>query len=91
MKPHEMGARELARRLAIRELSALEVVEDCLARIHDDPIHAWAALDPQIARKQARALDAGPVRGMLHGVPLGVKDIFDSAELPTGYGSPIYQ
>ena len=91
MKPHEMSARELARRLATRELRALEVVEDCLARIQDDPIHAWAALDPEFARRQARALDEEPVRGILHGVPLGVKDIFDTADLPTAYGSPIYQ
>src|SRR5574341_706108 len=91
MKPHEMGARELAKRLAQRELTALEVVEDCLARIHDDPIHAWAALDPAFARSQARALDAGAVRGLMHGVPVGVKDIFDTADLPTEYGSTIYK
>src|SRR5687768_273767 len=93
MKPHEMGARELAARLAARELTALEVVEDHLGRIEsqDEKLHAWAAIDPEFARRQARALDAGPVRGMLHGVPLGVKDIFDSAELPTAYGSPIYR
>src|SRR5688500_10050907 len=92
MKPHELGARELARRLAQRELSALEVVEDCLAEIAagDAELRAWAAVDPEFARRQARALDAGAVRGMLHGVPLGVKDIFDTADLPTEYGSPIY-
>jgi Asp-tRNA(Asn)/Glu-tRNA(Gln) amidotransferase A subunit family amidase len=87
-----MDARGLARRLAQRELSALEVVEDCLARIdmRERELHAWAALDPEFARRQARQLDAGAVRGMLHGVPLGVKDIFDTADLPTAYGSPIY-
>jgi Asp-tRNA(Asn)/Glu-tRNA(Gln) amidotransferase A subunit family amidase len=90
MKPHELGARELARRIRDRELTALEVVEDCLAQIADDQIHAWAAVDPEFARRQARALDAGAVRGMLHGVPVGVKDIFDTADLPTEYGSPIY-
>jgi Asp-tRNA(Asn)/Glu-tRNA(Gln) amidotransferase A subunit family amidase len=92
MKPHELGASELARRLAQRELSALEVVEDCLAEIaaRDAELRAWAAVDPEFARRQARALDAGAVRGMLHGVPVGVKDIFDTADLPTEYGSPIY-
>ena len=87
-----MGARELARRLAQRELSALEVIDDCLAQVQarEPELQAWAALDPELARRQARTLDAGAVRGMLHGVPLGVKDIFDTAELPTGYGSPIY-
>jgi Asp-tRNA(Asn)/Glu-tRNA(Gln) amidotransferase A subunit family amidase len=93
MKPHQMGARELARRLAQRELTALEAVEDCLAQIEerDGALRAWAAVDPEFARRQARALDAGAVRGMLHGVPLGVKDIFDTADLTTEYGSPIYQ
>jgi len=76
MRPHGRGA--------------LEMVEDCLARIGGDPIHAWAALDPEYARRQARALDAGPARGPLHGIPVGVKDIFDTADLPTAYGSPIY-
>src|SRR5918999_949564 len=63
MKPHELGARELARRLAQRELSALEVVEDCLAQIEarDAELHAWAAVDPEFARRQARQLDAGAV------------------------------
>ena len=71
--------------------NAIEAVEDCLSRIGGDELHAWAALDPQFARRQARALDAGPVRGPLHGIPVGVKDIFDTAELPTEYGSPIYK
>jgi Asp-tRNA(Asn)/Glu-tRNA(Gln) amidotransferase A subunit family amidase len=71
--------------------SALEAVEGCLARIGNDDIHAWAAVDAQFARRQARELDAGPVRGVLHGIPVGVKDIFDTADLPTEYGSPIYR
>ncbi len=72
--------------------SALEAVEATLAGIEarDGRLHAWAAVDPEFARRQARALDAGPVRGVLHGIPLGVKDIFDTADLPTEYGSPIY-
>src|ERR671915_44323 len=91
MKPHELGARELARRLAQRELSALEVVEDCLAQIEarDAELHAWAAVDAEFARRQARELDAGAVRGALHGVPLGVKDIFDTADLPTEFATMV--
>jgi Asp-tRNA(Asn)/Glu-tRNA(Gln) amidotransferase A subunit family amidase len=72
---------------------ALEAVEASLAAIEarEGELHAWAALDPEFARRQARALDAGPVRGPLHGIPVGVKDIFDTADLPTEYGSPIYR
>jgi Asp-tRNA(Asn)/Glu-tRNA(Gln) amidotransferase A subunit family amidase len=75
-----------------RKPSALETVEACLAEIEarDGELHAWAAVDADFARRQARALDAGPVRGVLHGMLVGVKDIFDTADLPTEYGSPIY-
>jgi Asp-tRNA(Asn)/Glu-tRNA(Gln) amidotransferase A subunit family amidase len=73
--------------------SALEAVESALAAIQarDGELHAWAAVDADFARRQARALDGGPVRGTLHGIPVGVKDIFDTADLPTEYGSPIYK
>ena len=76
-----------------RKPGALEAVEACLAGIkaRDGELHAWAAVDAKFARRQARALDAGPVRGVLHGIPIGVKDIFDTADLPTEYGSPIYK
>jgi Asp-tRNA(Asn)/Glu-tRNA(Gln) amidotransferase A subunit family amidase len=69
-------------------LSALDMVEECLARIGDDPLHAWAAVDPQFARRQAQSLRPG---GLLEGMSIGVKDIFDTADLPTEYGSPIYK
>ncbi|HEX7000011.1 MAG TPA: amidase [Gammaproteobacteria bacterium] len=87
-----LPATDLAARLRNRELRALDVVEQCLERIgeRDSSIHAWACMEPQRARERARALDAGPIAGPLHGVPLGVKDIIDTADLPTAYGSPIY-
>src|SRR5262249_48569917 len=45
---------------------------------------------PDLALRQARALDAGPRRGPLHGVPIGVKDVIDTFDLPTEMGSSIY-
>lgn len=86
------GAFELACALAQRDITALDLVEACLARIgeREPEVHAWSALSPQSARERARELDAGPVRGLLHGLPLGVKDLFDTADLPTTYGSLIY-
>jgi Asp-tRNA(Asn)/Glu-tRNA(Gln) amidotransferase A subunit family amidase len=92
MKLNEMSATELSQRLSRREVTALQVVDACLAEIQlrDRPIHAWAALDAEFARRQARELDAGAVRGPLHGLPIGVKDILDTADLPSEYGSPIY-
>ena len=70
----------------------MKELEACLEKIaaRDGELHAWQAVDPGFARRQARALDAGTARGVLHGMTLGVKDIFDTADLPTEYGSPIY-
>lgn len=64
----------------------------CLERIaaRESAVHAWAHLDPERALAAARELDRVPRRGPLHGVPVGLKDIIDTAELPTEYGSPIY-
>ncbi len=89
---NRLSARELRVRLQRRELRALEVAEACLARIseRDSEIRAWAHFDSQQVRAIASALDAGVIRGPLHGLPLGVKDIFDTCDSPTAYGSPIY-
>ena len=89
---HELGAWEAARRIARRELRALDLLRACLERIaeREPAVHAFAHLAPDAALAQARALDAGALRGLLHGLPLGVKDLFDSADLPTTYGSALY-
>lgn len=64
----------------------------CLDRIEqrDPEVQAFVQLNADAALTLARALDAGPVRGRLHGLPFGVKDLLDTADLPTAYGSPIY-
>ena len=87
-----LGATELAQRLARRDITAEAVLRACLERIaeREPQVQAWEALAADAALAEARRLDAGPHRGLLHGLPLGVKDIFDSADLPAGLGSPIY-
>jgi Asp-tRNA(Asn)/Glu-tRNA(Gln) amidotransferase A subunit family amidase len=83
---------------AIRDgqLSAEEVVAACLERIaqREPEVQAWEHLDPEHALSQARDADAalhrGEEPGALHGVPVGIKDIFDTADLPTENGSPIF-
>ncbi|MFT3663523.1 amidase [Piscinibacter sp.] len=67
-------------------------LRECLARIEarEGEVRAFVHLDVEGALAQARALDAGPVRGPLHGLPLGVKDIFDTHDMPTAMGSPLY-
>lgn len=89
---HELDASQAAALLARRELKSEDLVRACLERIseRDGDIHAFAQLDPVSALAQARALDAGPVRGPLHGLPIGVKDLFDTADLATTYGSAVY-
>jgi Asp-tRNA(Asn)/Glu-tRNA(Gln) amidotransferase A subunit family amidase len=89
---NELSAAEAARRLAAREITAQQLARACLDRIEarEATVGAWAHLDPDAVLAQARQLDAGPIRGPLHGVPLGVKDLIDTIDLPTGYGSPIY-
>ena len=84
---------DAARLIAEGEASSEELVRSCLERIaeRDPVIHAWAHLDPEAALAQARAADAADEpHSPLHGVPVGVKDIFDTRELPTECGTPIY-
>jgi Asp-tRNA(Asn)/Glu-tRNA(Gln) amidotransferase A subunit family amidase len=72
--------------------TAAAVVQSCLERIRerDGVVRAWAHLDPAQAVAAARACDRSTKRGLLKGVPFAVKDIFDTADMPAGYGSPIY-
>ncbi len=72
--------------------SASAAVEHYLDRIaeRDNTIRAWVHLDPELARAQARARDSEPPSSPLHGVPIGVKDIIDTADQPTSYGSDLW-
>ncbi|MGH6670898.1 MAG: amidase [Xanthobacteraceae bacterium] len=89
----ELPAIEIARKIAAGETTCEAVVRDCVARIdaRDDAVKAWVNFDPELALAQARALDRGPSRGPLHGVPVGIKDIIDTFDMPTEMGSPIYR
>ncbi len=75
------------------ELSPSELLEQCLARIdrYEDRVRAWVYLDRDGAREQAARLTvelkAGQNRGPLHGIPVGIKDIIDVFDMPTGCGS----
>jgi amidase len=87
-----LTAHEAARRLAEGALTSEALVRACLDRIaaREPVVGAWAHLDPDAALAEARARDREPRRGPLHGVPVGIKDIIDTADMPTAYGSPIY-
>ena len=90
---NRLSASEAAQKIAAREITSEQLVRDCLARIEarDKEVEAWQYVDPEAAIAQARALDKGPVRGPIHGVPLGVKDIFDTYDMPSEYGCAIYK
>jgi Asp-tRNA(Asn)/Glu-tRNA(Gln) amidotransferase A subunit family amidase len=93
---HRLSGAEAARLIREGAISSVELVEACLARIRqvDAEVQAWAFLDPDHALAQARAADAwrgeGRPTGPLHGVPVGVKDIFDTADMPTENGTPLH-
>jgi len=93
---NSLSASEAARLIRDGIISSEQLVEACLARIREiDPqVQAWTFLDADYALKQARAADAlrleGKPIGPLHGVPVGIKDIFDTADMPTEYGSVIH-
>ena len=86
------GAAETARAIAEGRTTSEEAVASCLGRIaeREATVRAWAWLDPDHALAEARARDAARPLGPLHGVPVGIKDIFDTADMPTQMGSPIY-
>lgn len=96
MEPSRMSAVDTARALAAGDLPAVEVAEACLARVAevDDDVQAWTCLDPEHVRAQARELDErrerGEAIGPLHGLPVGVKDIVDTADMPTENGSVLH-
>ena len=89
-------AREIAASVARGERSVVEVAETTLAMIaaHEPDLRAFEAFDPALVRAQAERLDAerraGEPLGPLHGVPFAVKDIADTFDQPTAYGSPIH-
>jgi Asp-tRNA(Asn)/Glu-tRNA(Gln) amidotransferase A subunit family amidase len=94
-----LAALSLAEAVAgIREgrVKSAELVGDCLKRIDevDGEVGAWAFLDREHALRQAEAADdhrsRGRPTGPLHGVPVGIKDIFDTGDMPTEFGSPLW-
>jgi Asp-tRNA(Asn)/Glu-tRNA(Gln) amidotransferase A subunit family amidase len=88
-----LTATEAAGKLRDGSATSVELVEHCLARIaaREPDVHAWAFVDRDIALDQARARDREQPRSPLRGVPVGIKDIFDTCDMPTAYGSQIYK
>jgi Asp-tRNA(Asn)/Glu-tRNA(Gln) amidotransferase A subunit family amidase len=92
----EMGAASAAAEIRAGRLTSEALVRACLERIDrlEGTIGAWTYLDPDAALRQARERDraqrAGDPLGPLHGVPVGVKDVFDTAGMPTENGTVLH-
>ena len=92
MELNELSLTAVAELISSREVSACEVLGACLTRIdeREDSVGAFEYLDTYHAIQQASRLDEGPLSGSLHGLPMGIKDIIDTVDMPTAWGSSIY-
>ena len=91
-----LSATDAARAIAEGAVSSEQLVEACLARINaaEPEVQAWQFLDPEHALAQARARDLdrkeGRAIGALHGVPVGIKDVIDTMDMPTEDGTVLH-
>jgi len=78
--------------IAKGKATAEDLVGACLERVsqNDPTLKAWSHVAIEAALEAARRLDRGPRRGPLHGLPIGIKDVIETADMPTAYGAPYY-
>lgn len=94
---YSLGAAGAAKAIRDGDITSVQLVEACLKRIEEfEPtVQAWTHLDAENALNQAKIADKrhydGDAQGPLNGVPVGIKDIFDTADFPTEHGSPIHE
>ena len=91
-----LSACEAAAAIRSGTLTSLDLVQQCIARIEEleDTVRAWTFFDPSYALHQAREADrlqlANVPLGALHGIPVGIKDIFDTSDMPTENGTVLH-
>jgi Asp-tRNA(Asn)/Glu-tRNA(Gln) amidotransferase A subunit family amidase len=87
--PAKLTATEAARLIREGTLRPIDLMEACLERIaeRERSVRAFTCFDADAARRGALS----PQVGKLHGLPIGVKDVFDTADMPSEYGSPIWR
>ncbi len=93
MTPNEWTATQALDRMGKNGPRVGDLVRACLARIEarEGTVGAWEHMDPERVWAQVREIEQGRAAGALRGIPVGIKDVFDTWDLPTAYGSPIYR
>ena len=91
--PERLSAVDALARIRQGDLSVEALARACLERIRarDDAVHAWAYINAEQVLEQARALDRAGPRGPRCGLPVGIKDVFLTRDMPTQYNSPLYE
>jgi Asp-tRNA(Asn)/Glu-tRNA(Gln) amidotransferase A subunit family amidase len=95
MKPYLLSAKQLIDKVKKSELSSVDVANSFIERIEEfeKDVHAWAFFDKKSFLEKAKEADdwrlSGKPLGPLHGLPIAIKDIFKTDDMPTGYGTPI--
>ena len=92
LEPADLSAVEAVRLIAKGSLTSEALVHSCLERIvqREPEVQAFEHLAREAALAEARAADSLPPRGPLHGLPFAAKDNYDTFDMPTTSGSPIY-
>ncbi len=94
---YKLTATEVRQAILNREISAKEYINSCVGRVDqlEKKIHAWVHFYAKKALSQATTIDkkisSGKKIGLLAGIPIGVKDIFNTYDMPTQMGSPLWQ
>ena len=90
---HKLSAVEAVKKIKQGDLTAEILMRSCLDRVseRDNEVKAWAHLDPEQAIERARDADERGNKGPLAGIPVAVKDIIDTSDMPTRHGSTIYE
>lgn len=91
--PYQLSATEAVQKIQAGQLSCEQLLRSCIDRIEakEPTTQAWVETNFSAALAQAKLLDRSASRGILHGIPFGAKDLFDTHDFPTRYGSPIYE
>jgi amidase len=92
MPLNQLSATEFAELSERGHVCSRDLVQACLSRIREREAQrrAWAHIDAAAVTAAAQAADAAPSEGALHGIPVGIKDVFDTCDFPTQMGSSIY-